>query len=335
MGNICKSIKKNNNSEIITNDISCKCEDKRIIPNTLLHPEKTFWTTVPPYKMKINNTIYTLEGYSQAARHTGFYIKELNMFLDCGVPHNKCPEYIFCTHGHLDHSGSLAQALIDTGSKVSPTIVVPQPTYEQFKNYIHHTFVLTKNNPNPKIHNKYKLIGAKADTTFMMTIKNMKWNIEVIKCNHTVPTSGYGFIEKRNKLKPEFMNLPQEELNKIRKSGIEISEEKEYPLFCFLGDTDHKVFENDKLFKYNIIIVECTFFEYEENKIMSVKKPNLSEMEIHASKNRHIYWNNLKPIIINHPNILFILTHFSARYTCKEIHDFFTSQNIKNIHVWI
>ena len=295
-------------------------------------PENSYWDLVPTFKFP--NMPFTLKGYSVSACNTSFWIPELELFLDAGVPHRKIIKYQFITHAHADHYKCLRDGLFEVSPKVKPTIVVPAPMKEAIKNDIFSGIALSKNNPNTNINNKYTLIGAKAGESFQIQVKNMTWKVEVIKCNHSVPTSGYGFVEIRNKLKEEYKSLSQEEINKLRKDNVQLTEEKEYPLFCFLGDTDHKVFEDNRLEKYSVIITECTFFERESEKIPSKKNKNISEMQQDAAKKKHMYWDNLKTIVKQRPQTLFIITHFSARYTQKQIHEFFSEQKIGNIHIW-
>ena len=137
-----------------------------------------------------------------------------------------------------------------------------------------------------------------------------------------MPCCGYGFTEIRNKLKNEYDYLKGngKELYKLKKEGIEIMEEKEYPIFCYLGDSTTKVFENDKIFEYPFIFTECTFLYDDEEEL--------------AKKKGHTVWKNLKPIIKNNPNNTFIIYHFSRRYKETEINEFFEQQGIENIIIW-
>jgi ribonuclease Z len=81
---------------------------------------------------------------------------------------------------------------------------------------------------------------------------------------HTSPAFGYTVIERRSKLKPELVNLPQEKLKELKDRGQEITRTLEIPLVAYLGDTapgPHLV-RND-VRKAEIVICECTFFEPE------------------------------------------------------------------------
>lgn len=160
-------------------------------------------------------------------------------------------------------------------------------------------------------------------------IKSMKkpHRIEAIRCNHGgQPTTGYGFIEIREKMKDEFMidngsgkrvcKLSQEELREMKANGTigNLKETVEIPLFAYVCDTDHKVFTNDghnegyKLDKYPVIIIECTFFKPEDKK--------------KAKNDKHMHWDNLKEYISNHPEKYFKLMHLSNKYSESDLDAF-------------
>ena len=73
--------------------------------------------------------------------------------------------------------------------------------------------------------------------------------VKIIKCFHRVPCVGYGFTEVRDKLKDEYKNIDGKELGKLRKDGVTITEKKEFHIFCYIGDTDLRVLENNELLK--------------------------------------------------------------------------------------
>lgn len=270
--------------------------------------------------LKITGTPFSLIGFSWAARKTSFYIPELRLMLDCGVPNGFSPEHIFITHGHADHSFNLPWTIIDTGT-VKPKIYVHTKKKDDFYQYINSAYILSTSNPTPKIHKKYELISCDPDTNFLITVSNKKWKVDVIRCIHTVPCIGYGFTEMRHKLKKEFIGLEQKELIELKKNGIELTEEIEYPLFCYLGDTNDSILKNPILNKYKFIMIECTFLDPEDI--------------VEAIKDRHMHWSLLEHYILSNPETTFVLYHFSMRYKTDYIRTFFENKNVTNVIPWI
>jgi ribonuclease Z len=288
--------------------------------------ENIYWAKVKSHKLK--NTQWTLTGYSVAARSTGFYIPELKIALDCGVPSSHSPDHIFITHGHLDHCGYLNNTILDINTNnsnnisINTNIFVPIISKNYFKDYIHHAFALTKNTAMPKIHNKYNLIGVDGGEVITLKIKKMTYKINIIRCFHTVPCVAYGFSEVRTKLKPEFIGYPESEIIKLKSMGEEITYSIEIPQFCFIGDTDERIFKNTIILeKFPTIIIECTFLYPEHENL--------------AKKDKHMHWNKLENYIKTHPETTVILIHFSARYTDTDIRKFFLDKLYDNIIVWI
>jgi len=281
-------------------------------------------------KYEINQTL-SLVGYSVAGHETAFYIKELGVMLDCGVVTKLTPEFIFLTHGHMDHSGQIHKILADI--ECTPLIIVPKKIEDDVVNAITGMFKLSNRNPKLKVHDRYKLIGVHSNSEVILNIRKRYWKIDIIHCFHSVPTNGFGFTELRNKLKSEYKELSGSEIAKLKKEGIEVTNTVEYSHFCFLGDTDKRVLENEVLLKFPLIMIECTFLYPEHKK--------------EAAKTKHMHWIYLEPFIRLHPEIRFILFHFSARYTpyakkdnlVKEFFNIYTDRSsleyIPNLYLWI
>ena len=280
--------------------------------------EKHFW--IKTDSMKLKGTPYSLIGYSVAARNTGFYIPELRVALDCGVPSNHSPEHIFISHCHLDHCGCLTNTIIDMGD-IKPQIYIPKSSESQLRNYIHYTFAMTKNTPTPKIHSKYTINPVFNEDRIMTSIKKMPYVIDIIHSFHTVPCVSYGFSEIRTKLKLEYLGLNQKEIEATKLSGITITNTVEVPQFCFVGDTDNRIFQNLILEKFPTIIIECSFLYPEHLK--------------HAKNDKHMHFSLMQDYITSHPDIIFVLIHFSSRYTDEEINEFFKDKKLDNMVIWI
>lgn len=284
-----------------------------------LNPLWRIWEYTTP--LKIRNTGYTLIGYSIAALRTNFYIKELDIMLDAGISGNMSPDSIFITHCHSDHTANLPFHLY-TQKNTQIQVYVPEESIENFKKYVESTFMLTYDASSLDESTTYKFNPVSiTDKTLSHGKGKTTINVEVFKCFHTVPCVGYGFSENRQKLKEEYKQLPGKEIAKLRADGIDIYNIVTNYFLIFLGDTSKEILEDKELLKYSTIMIECTFL--------------LDEELANADKTKHMHWNYLKPFVLSHPEITFILYHFSQRYKGNEIKEFFDKENCPNIITWI
>jgi ribonuclease Z len=300
-----------------------------------------------PYK--IQGTCYTLKGWSRAALRTNFYIPELRVMLDAGLSSNISPDYILITHCHSDHTASIPFYLYTRHKKIA--IFSPPESYERIDNYIKSLHFMSANIDDEDLLDVAKLydmipayegeteilIGEKSEEyTDSNGNKQVKYKggkpmkVEIIKCDHGVPCVGYGLIENRIKLKPEYEHLQGKEIGVLKKLGIDINYKVDFPFFCYLGDTSHEVLKDKRIEKYLTLMIECTFILPDEHN--------------NAILTKHIHWEYLKPYVLTHPNTNFILYHFSQRYKPEQIKEFFDNEFfdkesneiiISNVKVWI
>ena len=295
-----------------------------------------------PYK--IRNTCYTLKGWSQAALRTNFYIPELRIMLDAGLSANVSPEYIMITHCHSDHCANVPYHLYACNKKIS--IFAPKESHKNIDRYIKTAYLMSANVEDESLLDVTQLydvipvvdsvmdimVGTKTEqytdengNQQMRSKGGKSIKVEIINCDHSVPCVGYGLSETRTKLKPEYEELKGREIGELRKNGIEVCYTYDFNFFCYLGDTSHEILNDTRLEKYSTLMIECTFIYEEEHD--------------NAILTKHMYWGYLKPYVIAHPNINFILYHFSQRYKPEQIKEFFrkeTEENsIENIKIWI
>lgn len=288
------------------------------------------WKLISENKVKIPNTPWTVICYSRAARHTFLYIPELYIAFDAGLASEVHPTTIFISHAHIDHVRELWSYVIEP-VKGNPTVVVPRSSADDIKTFVNSAIHMTKHNRKAQV--AWNVVEASipkevTSSVFLpniMSINKLNFKIELFKCTHSIPTTGYGMIEVRSKLKPEFVGLPQKEIESLKLNGIQICMNVDVPHFVVLGDTDHRVFYKDTkctifnsdLEKYSTIMVECTFLT--DNKAKDAKDK------------KHMLWSRLFPFIHAHPNITFMLYHFSMCYRDAEIIQFFKALNIPNV----
>lgn len=270
----------------------------------------------------------TLIGYSRAMFRTCLWIPELRIMLDCGYSSGRIPGHIFITHGHSDHSGAINHAtecyvLLPKEDAEKLVVFVPAEIESYLHDYMRasHSFNSCKPLPPDYKHRLMNVVATQPGEYYdIKTRNNWDMRVEIIRCDHGVPSVGYGFSRKTQRLKKEYMDMEdKKELGKLRKKGVEITEEILIPEFVFMGDTTIRGFSNNEtiLTKYPVIIIECTFIDEADFP--------------HAAERKHIHWRELKPFVEKYSEIKFILIHFSLRYKATYIREFFENEGFGNV----
>jgi ribonuclease Z len=228
---------------------------------------------------------------------------------------------------HGDHSTSLPYMIC---RRVPPTIYLPEVAIESCRSYLdtHVNFRLHGQDVGTLLPT-YTLQGVKGGEKLKFSGKQHADKlVEVFDCDHSVTCVGYGFLHVKKKIKPEYVGVEGKQLGLLRRQGVEIDTFYESPMFAFMGDTTTKFYAEhgdlekegkENIFRYPLIITECTFLGTREDD---------SER---AEKTKHTLWTHLKPFVESHPNVTFVLIHFSHRYGEKEIREFFAKENLVNV----
>ncbi|QPG98448.1 hypothetical protein C2857_007619 [Epichloe festucae Fl1] len=98
----------------------------------------------------------------------------------------------------------------------------------------------------------------------------------------------------------------------LRQSGVVLTEPHSTPMFAFLGDTTASTLASEPSWLQEgipVVITECSFL-YDEHSQQ-------------ADKTKQTKWRDLEPIIRKWPRTTFVLTHFSMRYSDRQVCDFF------------
>ena len=240
-------------------------------------------------------------GYSVAGEETVVAIPQLDVCFDIG----KAPDQVISinnvllTHGHMDHAAGMAYYLSHRNfcGQSAGTILAPINLLEPIRDIIDAWHRLDGN----KL--PVKLIGVKPGQEHQI-----KPNLvaRVFPTKHSRGSVGYTIIEKRKKLKPEYLKLTGPQIVELKKQKIEIDYPLEIPLVTYLGDTQYVDFSQlEYIAKSKILIAECTFYEIEHTE--------------RAEAGKHMHIDEFTKLIDNLDNEHIIITHTTARTSMREI----------------
>lgn len=203
---------------------------------------------IPPFRV---------QGVSVAGETTTIGIPELDIVFDLGeCPRAMLPaKFAAISHGHMDHVGGLAYFCSQRRFQgMGDATIVCDARIETAVHKMMAGFVELERQETP-----YKVVGL--ENNQQIEIKNNTF-LRGFHTEHACPSMGYSIIERRSKLKAEFVDMPQEKLRELKDRGVEITRTLEIPLIAYLGDTAPGPYLiREDVRKAQIVICECTFFE--------------------------------------------------------------------------
>ncbi|KAK4106315.1 hypothetical protein N658DRAFT_460765 [Parathielavia hyrcaniae] len=192
------------------------------------------------------------------------------------------------------------------------------------------------NPPKPKVHPLLRTHTTHplqpGDTVALRRLPPpQSYTATAFACDHTVPCLGYLFSAVTHKLKPEYRSLPGPRLRALREEeGVAITAPVSTPVFAFLGDTTAVTLASSGSAAagwleqgVKVVITECSFL--------------LEEHRAQAERTRHTLWADLEPVVRRWPGTVFVLMHFSMRYSDEEVRRFFVEREDLpgNVVVWV
>jgi len=247
---------------------------------------------------------FTIEGYSRAAVQTYWRIPELKIGFDLGAqPWDFMGTGTwFVSHGHLDHLAALPVYVARRRMMKMdpPTIYLPDHTVE------HVDRILQTYRKLDRGRLPCELIGIKPGDEIEVSRELV---VTVSATTHTVPSLGFIVWDRRNKLKPEFTDLPGDKIRDLRLSGQEITTEVRVPLVGYLGDTSPPGLDNcPAMYEAKVLIAEMTFVA-----------PDHRKDKIH--KHGHMHLDDFVARKDRFKNDAVIAAHFSTRYHNRQLRE--------------
>jgi ribonuclease Z len=290
----------------------------------------------------------TLVGRSWAGDGTSCFVPELHCLWDCGaVVTPRTPHAIFITHTHADHVQMLPYLLHRATVTDQPIpLYLPAAFVSRLRDYLHahqhlvqsggdddddndtdYTGTDTKMSYSRPLYERCTLVPVQPgdELTVRIPARRDPLLVRVVACHHRIDCVGYSCWEQQTTLRPEYRGQDVAALRK-QMAADALFRTTRRPLFCFLGDTTHRVWTQhaELLQQHHVIVVECTFLDN-----ATVNK---------AVATRHMHWKELQPIVNAHPNVWFVLLHGSLRYSSLQRLRFFQPPDVcphRNVHVLV
>ncbi|XP_017249008.1 tRNase Z TRZ2, chloroplastic [Daucus carota subsp. sativus] len=247
---------------------------------------------------------YSVEGLSVGGHETCVIVPELKSAFDIG----RCPpkavhqNFLFITHAHLDHIGGLPMYLATRGlyNLKPPTVFVPPCIKDDVEKLIDIHRVLGQ------VELNLELVALDIGETYEMRNDLV---VRPFKTHHVIPSQGYVIYSVRKKLKKQYMHLNGKQIEKLKKSGVEITDTILSPDVAFTGDTTSDFFLDPRsadALRANVLITEATFLNEDFSVEHARERGHTHIFEIMA----HAKWIRNKTLL---------LTHFSPRYHIEDI----------------
>ncbi|MCK4629741.1 MAG: MBL fold metallo-hydrolase [Sedimentisphaerales bacterium] len=238
-------------------------------------------------------------GYSVGGEETVVAVPSLDVCFDVG----KAPEellsvnHVLLSHGHMDHAAGIAYycSQRDFREMAPGTVLLP----ESLAPAVEHLLDCWA-----------RIDGTRPPGHIIPMAPGREYEIRrnlfafAFATNHSRGSLGYTIIERRQKLKAEYLALSGPEIARLRKNGEQVTYTLNLPLVTYLGDTTSGDFEQLACVRQSrVLIAECTFFEKDHHE--------------RARAGRHYHFDQLARLLPEMENEYTLLTHLSRRTELK------------------
>lgn len=202
-----------------------------------------------------------MRGVSVGGVYTSLQVPQLGAVFDVGIATRSFAgtDRIFISHGHADHIGALTSLLGIRGlmAKEPPTVFMPSEIVPHVKEAL-------------LAHSKMHRFALEIDAVGMdpgdeHTLRP-DLSVRAFRTHHPVPSLGYLFFRRINKLKPEYAGLQGSEIGARRRAGEDLFRQVERYELAYATDTLIGAIDNEpSLAKTRVLVMECSFLDHRKS----------------------------------------------------------------------
>ena len=254
-----------------------------------------------PYHALVHGGL-TIEGWSRAAVQSYWRVPELKLGFDLGAQpwdFMGTPNW-FVSHTHLDHVAALPVYVARRRMMKMdpPTVYLPAESVDDVRKLL---LVFQRLDRGRQA---CELVGMEPGAEVELSREHV---VTAWATHHTVPSRGFVVWERRNKLKEEYVGLPNDRIRDLRLSGTPVTREVRIPLLAYTGDTSPAGLDAcPAAYDAKVLITEMSFFRaaHRKDKIHKFGHMHLDDFLERADRFR---------------NELIVAAHFSTRYHPTEV----------------
>jgi ribonuclease Z len=210
---------------------------------------------------------------------------------------------VFISHGHADHVGGIARhATRRHGRKLEPANYYVPHFLETGVKALFEAMRILEGSPRSG-----NIIPLGLDSKIQI---NRDRYVVPFEAHHRIPCFGYVVWESRKRLRADLKGASPEVIKAKRKAGEDINETFEIPDVAYCGDTKIDVLKSEpNVRKARLLLLECTMLD-----------DKVSVEDTRRAGHIHLDEILAEPELLAE-NECVLLTHFSARYSAREVRE--------------